>query len=119
MTQPSPARLNAAAVEDRMKRIDAIAAMRNLFEAYGQGRAVYDVECCFGDVVAELPERFGSIVHLLRSAPVEDHPCSRACQAASHGEAKSCARSGYQRNSTRKVKTVRRCDHLYSCLSIF
>ena len=38
MTQPSPAWLNAAAVEDRMKRVDAVAAMRNLFQAHGQGR---------------------------------------------------------------------------------
>ena len=30
------------------------------------GRAVYDVECCFCHAVAEFPERFGSFVHLLR-----------------------------------------------------
>jgi hypothetical protein len=119
MTQPSPARLNAAAVEDRTKRIDAIAAMRNLFEAYGQGRAVYDVECCFGDVVAELPERFGSIVHLLRSAPVET---TRApAPARPRAMARSIPALDPVTNATLPVrsKRVRRCHHLYSCLSTF
>jgi L-arginine dehydrogenase len=37
MTQPSPAWLDAAAVEDRLKRVDAVRAMRDLFEAHGRG----------------------------------------------------------------------------------
>jgi L-arginine dehydrogenase len=40
MTRPSPVWFDAAAISDQMRRVDAVAAMRELFEAHGQGRAL-------------------------------------------------------------------------------
>jgi L-arginine dehydrogenase len=57
MTQPSPSWLNAAAVEDRMKRVDAVTAMRNLFEAHGQGRVTQPAQ-----VLTLLPDSRGDFI---------------------------------------------------------
>ena len=57
MTQPSPAWLDATAVEGRMKRVDAVAAMRDLFEAYGQGRVTQPAQ-----VLALLPDSRGDFI---------------------------------------------------------
>ncbi|WP_262298240.1 ornithine cyclodeaminase family protein [Microvirga sesbaniae] len=57
MTQPSPTWLNAAAVEDRMKRVDAVAAMRSLFEAHGQGRVTQPPQ-----VITLLPDNRGDFI---------------------------------------------------------
>jgi L-arginine dehydrogenase len=57
MTQPSPTWLDAAAVEDRMRRIDAVAAMRALFEAHGQGRVTQPPQ-----VLTLLPDNRGDFI---------------------------------------------------------
>ena len=57
MTQPSPSWLNAAAVEDRMKRVDAVTAMRNLFEAHGQGQVTQPPQ-----VLTLLPDNRGDFI---------------------------------------------------------
>jgi len=57
MTPLPPAWLDAAAVENLMKRVDAVAAMRELFEAHGQGRATQPPQ-----VLTLLPENRGDFI---------------------------------------------------------
>jgi L-arginine dehydrogenase len=57
MTQPSPAWLDAAAVEDRMRRVDAVSAMRELFEAHGQDRVTQPPQ-----VLTLLPDNRGDFI---------------------------------------------------------
>ena len=57
MTQPSPAWLDATTVEGRMKRVDAVAAMRDLFETYGQGRVTQPAQ-----VLTLLPDSRGDFI---------------------------------------------------------
>ncbi|MBA1159035.1 ornithine cyclodeaminase family protein [Microvirga mediterraneensis] len=57
MTQPSPAWLDATAVLDRMRRVDAVAAMRELFEAHGRGRVTQPPQ-----VLTLLPDNRGDFI---------------------------------------------------------
>jgi L-arginine dehydrogenase len=57
MTQPSPAWLDAAAVADQMRRVDAVAAMRELFKAHGQGRVTQPSQ-----VLTLLPDNRGDFI---------------------------------------------------------
>ncbi|KLK89724.1 hypothetical protein AA309_29865 [Microvirga vignae] len=57
MKQLHPAWLDAAAVENLAKRINAVAAMRELFQAHGQGRAVQPPQ-----VLTLLPDDRGDFI---------------------------------------------------------